>query len=160
VVRARALVRTSRHQYWPKWAGLAWLGIGLLALLSTAGCNAGVEIERLNAGQAVISGTVRGSDKDAPVEGRAVDVVNVDTNETQRLTTDNAGGFRLAVRPGKYRVQLSLRDGESLLQAPGVMTVAPDHADAHADFVVGITRVSRPRTPAYRSADGLGSPIA
>ena len=160
MVRARALVRTSRHQYWPQWAGLAWLAVGILALLATTGCNARAEIERTKAGQAVISGTVRGSDKQAAIEGRAVDVVNVDTNETRRLTTDNAGGFRLAVRPGKYRVQLALRDGESLLQAPGVMTVEPDHADAHADFVVGITRVSRPRAPAYRSADGLGSPIA
>jgi hypothetical protein len=32
--------------------------------------------------------------------------------------------------------------------------------DAHADFIIGAGRVSRPRGPAYRTADGLGSPVA
>jgi hypothetical protein len=131
----------------------------MLALLATTGC-AGGAAERGALTRAIISGTVRGSSSNGAIEGRAVEIVNVETNEKQRLTTDNAGSFRLAVKPGKYRVELSLRDGENLLQAPGVMTVAPDHPDTHADFVVGITRVSRPRTPAYRTADGLGSPIA
>ena len=132
----------------------------MLTLLATTGCHGSVAAERGAIGRAVISGTVRGSDKQAAIEGRAVEIVNLDTNEKLRLTTDNTGGFRLTVRPGKYRVDLPLRAGESLLQAPGVMTVAPDRADTHADFVVRVTGAARPRTPAYRTADGLGSPIA
>lgn len=132
--------------------------MGMLALLATTGCHGSVAAER-GIGGSVISGTVRVSDQQA-IGGRAVEIVNLDTNEKQRLTTDNTGGFRLTVRPGKYKVELSLRDGESLLKAPGVMTVAPDRADTHADFVVRTTGASRPRAPAYRTADGLGSPIA
>jgi hypothetical protein len=131
------------------------------ALLVTAGCSRSASAQPGGGlGQAVITGTVRGADLRGAIEGRAVDVVNVDTNEKQQLTTGNDGRFRLTVKPGTYRVELALRDGESLIQAPGVMVVAASRPGAHADFVVGITRASRPRGPAYRNVEGLGSPIA
>lgn len=85
----------------------------------------------------------------------------METGVRQRTATNNAGGFTFKVPPGKYRVQLTLIEGESLLKQPGVLNVNRSDVDAHADFVVGSARVSRPRsTRPLRTDDGLGAPIA
>lgn len=89
-----------------------------------------------------------------------VEVVNVSTGERQSTTTNNAGGFTFKVPPGKYRVVLTLIEGEVILKQPSVINVNRSDVDAHADFVVGSSRVSRPRLPRLRGDDGLGAPIA
>jgi hypothetical protein len=162
MMRAQQLASCGRHQYWPPWTALASLTIGLLALVLIAGCD---RVPIVNAGhesvpgQSTLSGNVRGPESVAALEGRVVEVVNVDTNERLRSTTNHTGTFVFKVKPGKYRVELSLRDGESLVRSPGVMEVSRTDVDSHADFIVGARRISRPRSPAYRTADGLGSPI-
>jgi Carboxypeptidase regulatory-like domain len=111
------------------------------------------------AAQTVLTGNVRGPERIAAVEGRVVEVVNVDTNERQRSTTNSAGTFIFKVKPGKYRVELTLREGESLVRAPGVKEVSRTDVDSHVDFIVGARRISRPRSPAHRTDDRLGNPI-
>lgn len=140
------------------------LAIGLLVLLSMAGCRRAVPAVDTNPGRGrgtagTISGTVRGPGVAGPADGRLVDVVNVDTGETQRVTTDAAGAFSFKLRPGKYRVELVLRAGESVVRQPGIIELDRSDAGVPADFVLGTVRVSRPRGPAYRIDDGLGSPI-
>jgi hypothetical protein len=107
-----------------------------------------------------ISGTVRGPEGTTAIEGRTVDVVNLETGERQRVMTNNAGGFTFKVRPGKYRVDLAIRNGETLVKQPGVIDVNRGDVDAHADFVLGSSRLVRPRFQAPRGDDGLGAPIA
>lgn len=107
-----------------------------------------------------ISGTVRGPEGTSPIEGRTVQVINVDTGERQTAVTNSAGGFTFKVKPGKYQVELSLRDGETLVKRPKVMTINRSDVDAHADFVLGTARTARPRFSRPRGDDGLGSPIA
>ena len=80
--------------------------------------------------------------------------------EKQRVATNNAGGFTFKVKPGKYQVQLTLREGEVLIKKPSVISVNRSDVDAHADFVLGTARVARPRRPQRRGDDGLGSPSA
>jgi hypothetical protein len=84
-------------------------------------------------------------------------VINVDTGERQSMLTSNTGGFTFKVKPGKYRVEVALTNGESIPKQPGVMTVNKSDVDAHADFVIGTTKVSRP--PANGDS-GLAPPIA
>jgi uncharacterized membrane protein len=145
-------------------AALVTLLVGLLALLSVPGCRQGVPVldpgSRPAVAAGTISGTVRASAGAAPIEGRTVEVVNVDTGERERTTTSNIGGFTFKVRPGKYRVELSLLEGETLVKQPGVINVNRSDLDAHADFVVGTTRIARPRFAAPRTDNGLGPPIA
>lgn len=152
------------HADWPRWAAAVWFSLGLFALLSIGACRQGVPVIDTSPGPAqqdgTISGTVRGPEGTSAIEGRVVEVVNVDTGERQRATTNNAGGFTFKVRPGKYRVEITLRDGESILKQPGVMNVNRSDVDAHADFILGSVRVSRPRPAQYRSDDGLGAPVA
>jgi hypothetical protein len=108
-----------------------------------------------------ISGTVRGPEGTSPVDNRPVEVVNIETGERLRTTTNNAGGFTFKVKPGKYRVELTVNEGETFVKRPGVINVNRSDVDAHADFVLGTSRVVRPRSPRpSRSDDGLGSPIA
>jgi len=106
-----------------------------------------------------ISGIVRGPEGTTPVEGRAVEVVNVETGERQRATTNNTGGFTFKVKPGNYRVELTVLDGETVTKKPDVIHVNRSDVDAHADFVLASPRISRPRSRAPRADDGLGSAI-
>ena len=80
------------------------------------------------------------------IEGRLVEVVNVDTGEVERETTSSTGVFTFKLQPGKYRVEVTLHDGESLIKQPGVMDLNQSDIDAHADFVVAVVRTSHPRT--------------
>ena len=107
-----------------------------------------------------ISGTVRGPEGTSAIEGRNVEVINVETGERQRATTNNAGGFTFKVKPGNYRVELTLLDGEMLVKKPDVIHVNRSDVDAHADFVLTAAKVSRPRNRTPRADDGLGSAIA
>ena len=137
--------------------------VGLL-MLFTMGCRQGPPaIDRTIAAVeafGTISGTVRGPQGTRFIGGRVVEVINTDTGERQRLRTSNGGGFTFKVRPGKHRIQLELREGESLVKQPGVMNVSRSAVDAHADFIIGSARVSRPRPQIKQGDPGLGPPIA
>jgi hypothetical protein len=137
--------------------------IATLIAVGSVGCRQGIPVIDTTPGptraDGTISGTVRGPEGTSPVEGRIVEVTNVDTGEKQRVETNNAGGFTFKVKPGKYQVQLTLRDGEVLVKKPSIISVNRSDVDAHADFVLGIARLPRPQSRP-RQADGLGSPSA
>jgi len=140
-----------------------WLVAVTVTLLSLAACHGGPVIDlspKPLEADGTISGSVRGPEGTSPIEGRSVEVINIDTNERQRATTNNTGGFTFKVKPGKYRIELTLLDGETLLKKPNVIQVNRSDVDAHANFVVGVVRVSRPKHPVPRADDGLGSAIA
>jgi hypothetical protein len=141
----------------------SWLVAVTVTLLSLAACHGGPVIDlspKPLQADGTISGTVRGPEGTSAIEGRTVEVINVDTGERQRVATNNAGGFTFKVKPGNYRVELTLLDGETIVKKPDVIHVNRSDVDAHADFVVGVVRVSRPRNHAPRTNDGLGSAIA
>lgn len=109
--------------------------------------------------EATITGTVTGVERRSVVANREVHVIDTGTGRRQSATTNATGGFTFKVRPGRYRVEIALRDGESVLRTPGVMHVSTSDADAHADLVIGRSRPSRARTPALPPDPGLGPPI-
>jgi hypothetical protein len=113
---------------------------------------------RSTAALATINGTVQGPTSGVPA--RMVTVISESTGQRRSVLTRPTGGFTLAVPPGKYRVEVQLLRGERLLRSPANVEVAPGAIDGHVDFVVGLETVSRPRGPAYRVDNGLGSPIA
>jgi Carboxypeptidase regulatory-like domain len=144
-------------------AYLGWIGALLLALVGIAACHGGPVVElspKPVQADGTISGTVRGPEGTSAIEGRSVEVINVDTGERQRVLTSNSGGFTFKVKPGKYRVELALQDGETLLKRPDVINVNRSDVDAHADFILGVSRISRPSKRIPRADDGLGSAIA
>ena len=130
----------------------------------TVGCRQGKPVIDTTPGPAradgTISGTVRGPEGTSPIEGRMVEVVNMATGERQQVATNSAGGFTFKVKPGKYQVQLALREGEVLVKKPSVINVNRSDVDAHADFVIGAGKADRPKAPLLRGDNGLGSPSA
>ena len=164
VVRLRTLARPAHEFRWSLWLSLTWLTVGVLALVAAAGCRQRVPpVDAIpSAGgpvQGVVSGTIRGPEGTTPIDGRVLEVINLDTNQRQRVRTNHAGGFSVSLDPGDYRVELTLHEGEAIVRQPGVIHVDRSDVEADADFVIGTGRISRPR-PAYRVDDGLGSPVA
>jgi hypothetical protein len=155
------LVR-QHASHFARLASLLTFIFGVVALLSLGACRQGVPVIDPGPKPTSAAGTitVRGPAGTSAIEGRTVEVVNVETGTRERTTTNNAGGFTFKVRPGKYRVELMLMDGEKLVKQPGVINVNRSDVDAHADFVIGTTRMARPRFAAPRTDNGLGPPIA
>jgi carboxypeptidase family protein len=155
---------TASHCHCAHRVTAFWAIGAVAALLSLAGCRRGVPVldtsPRPIQADGTISGRVRGPAGTSPIDGRTVEVINVTTGERERTATNNAGGFTFKLKPGKYRVELTLRDGEMLVRQPGVITVNRSDVDADADFVVGTSGVVRPRYHAPRADDGLGSAVA
>jgi hypothetical protein len=143
-------------------------GAGVLATafacLSLIGCRQGVPVidtaPKPLQQDGTISGTVRGPEGTSAIEGRVVQAVNVDTGERQSLTTSSTGGFTFKVKPGKYRVEVTLREGESIVKGPGILDLNKSDVDAHADFVISASRISRPHYPGNDGEVTLGPPIA
>lgn len=156
-------MRETVCQSWYR-PGAFWVAVTFVAAMGVTACRPGVPVidtaPKPVEAEGTISGTVRGPEGTSPVDNRAIAVVNVATGERQRTTTNNAGGFSFKLKPGKYRVELTLLEGESLSKQPGVINLNRSDVDAHADFVLGPARVASPRPPTPRSDDGLGAAVA
>jgi Carboxypeptidase regulatory-like domain len=134
------------------------------AIVSVAACRRGVPVidpgEPPPTTDGTISGTVRGPEGTSSIADREVTVTNLDTGEKQSAKTNDAGGFTFKVKPGKYRVEVSVIAGESILKQPGVMHINRSDVDAHADFIIGSAKGLPSRRPAGHSDASLGPPIA
>lgn len=109
---------------------------------------------------AIVTGVVRVAEASGPVSGRTVAVVNTATGERRTVLTTDNGGFALAVPAGRYRLDVTLRDGETIVKRPGILDMQGGAAGSPIEFVLGPSRVVHPRGPANRVDNGLGSPIA
>jgi hypothetical protein len=138
-----------------------WLGIAVTAI---GGCRRGVPVVDTGPKPAIargtITGIVRGPAGTSGIAGRTVVATNVDTGERHAARTSSTGGFTLEALPGKYRLQVELRPGETVVKAPDVVVLDRGDIDSHVEFIVGTARIARPRGPAYRVDNGLGPPIA
>jgi hypothetical protein len=136
----------------------------MIALMFATGCRRGAPVVDPNPKPAVargtLSGTVRGPEGTSPIAGRTVTAVNIDTGERHSAQTSSTGGFTIQANPGKYRLQVELHQGESVIKAPDVVDLNRSDLDAQIEIVIGPARVARPRGPAYRVDNGLGSPTA
>ena len=145
-------------------AGLLTVAATFCLLSGLIACRQGVPVvdttPQPQRADGTISGTVRGPEGTSPLTGRTVEVVNLETGERQRTTTNEAGGFTFKVSPGRYQVELLLRDGEVVVKRPGVMSVNRSDVDAHADFVLRVARSARPRPLGNRGFNGLGAASA
>jgi hypothetical protein len=141
----------------------AWLIAILVALAAVTACRRGSPVldpsSRNPNADATISGWVRGPERTAPVEGRVVHAVNVDTGALIRTATNEAGSFTFKVEPGRYRIEVTLLPGERIAEQPDVLDVNPGDLAVNANFLLNTTSAARPRIR-LRLDDGLGSPSA
>ena len=155
--------RATVCHYWPPRVTGVWLSVGILALLLGGACRQGVPVVDLGPkppeARGTLTGSVRGPEGTSPVAGREIRIVNTETGAQYTATTSDTGGFTIQVPAGKYRFELPLRDGETLVKRPGIVDLNQSDVDSRIEFVLATVRVSRPRGPAYRLDNGLGSPI-
>ena len=141
-----------------------WLSLGILALLLTGACRRGVPVVDLGpkppAARGTITGIVRGPEGTSAVIGRTVEIVNTVSGERRTVQTGANGGFTIELPAGKYRLELALKDGETLIKRPDIVDLDKGDIDSHIEFVLSAVRVARPRGAGYRLDNGLGSPIA
>jgi hypothetical protein len=140
-----------------------WLLLGVLALLLTGACRRGVPAVDLGpkppAADGTLTGIVRGPEGTSPLAGRTVEIINEATGERRSVQTADNGGFTVKLPAGKYRLELPLKPGETIVKRPGVVDLDKGDIDSHIEFVLS-SRIARPSGPAFRVDNGLGSPIA
>ena len=120
--------------------GLVPLGLAGLVL---AGCLSSRPVIDTTSGPTVQDGTIAGhvlTDGDDPVVGRVVRAVPVDGSPPYEVTTNSAGSYTMKVRPGRYRLEVELRPGERIVDAPGENEVNPSDMDPDRDFVIAPSR--------------------
>src|SRR5438094_598626 len=114
--------RATACQYCPPWLMALWLSAGLAALVLASGCGGTVvsatdSVQPAQA-QATITGTVRGLEGTSTVAGRTLAIIDVATGQRTVVRTSSSGGFSVAVPAGRYRLEMSLNDGETLVKRP------------------------------------------
>ena len=72
-----------------------------------------------------------------PVAGRRVHAVEVATARKHTAVTNVTGGFSIPVPPGRYRLEVDLREGERIVRDPGTIEVHESDLDANREIVIG-----------------------
>jgi hypothetical protein len=85
-----------------------------------------------------ISGIVTANGQSAPLGGRRVTAVNVQTGARVDTSTTSTGGYTMRVPAGTYKLEMELRAGEKLVTAPDPTEVDPGDLDAGRNFVVTV----------------------
>ena len=119
-----------------------YAAVALAAVLAATGCRTGRPIydssHENHQTPGTIGGILRAGIGGEPVADRRVIAVSL-SDATQRYpaTTNVTGGFSIKVPPGKYRLEVDLRDGERILRSPGTIDINKSDLDANLEVVIG-----------------------
>lgn len=92
--------------------------------------------EKLPAVPGTISGMVRVAGSNAPLSARLVTAVEVSTGAKFDTSTAANGGYTMKVPVGKYRLEVELRPGESIVEAPADLEINTSDLDAGRNFTI------------------------
>lgn len=110
------------------------------ALAMTSGCRTGQPIYDRTPEDQTTPGTIAGIVADAgggPVAGRPIHAVSLTGGRRYSATTSVTGGFSIPVPPGKYRLEVELREGERVVRSPGTIDINESDLDANLEVVIG-----------------------
>ena len=85
-----------------------------------------------------ISGMVRAAGSNAPLDARRVTAVDVSSGQKYETATAVNGGYTMKVPAGRYRLEVELRDGESLVERPSELSISQSDLDAQRDFRISV----------------------
>jgi hypothetical protein len=85
-----------------------------------------------------IAGLVHATNDTVALSGRSVAAVNVNTGQRFETTTGLNGGYTMKVPDGTYRLEVELRDGESLAKQPDTTHVKIGDLDTGRNFEVTV----------------------
>lgn len=86
-----------------------------------------------------LSGMVRSAGGE-PLAGRQITITSLSGGAHYEATTTSSGGYTIKLPPGKYRLQVQLKQGESLKEGPTEVTLNESDLDARRDFVIDNAR--------------------
>ena len=113
--------------------------------LALAACRTGVPVLDANAGPpsvlGTITGKVSGEDGSTAIAGRKVTAVNVETGARETGVTSDTGGFTFKLAPGRYRVEVELLTGETVVRDRGEFKLSKSELQHDLDIRIGSRRV-------------------
>lgn len=149
------IASATRHSF-------ALITASLCAVLVLAACRSGVPLVNTAAAPPVVTGTITGTlsgeDGKTGIQGRKITAVNLETGARATAVTSETGGYTLKVAPGKYRMEVELAAGESLVKDEGTFSVSKSELQHDVDLRIGIKRSSSERI--YQPPLPSGAPIA
>lgn len=150
------MIASARLHSLPRIAAL------LCLVAALAACRTGVPVLDANAGPASVMGTitgkVSGEDGSSPIAGRKVTAVNVETGARESGITSETGGFTFKLAPGRYRVEVDLLAGETLVRDRGEFKLSRSELQHDIDLRIGTRRVPAGRI--YQPPLDAGAPLA
>ena len=114
--------------------------LAIIVLLGAVACHAGQPViggEKLQVG-GTISGTVSAAGGSPALASRKVSAINTVSNARYEATTAGNGGYTIKVPAGTYRIEVELRDGETLVKRPDEARINNGDLDAGRDFLVTV----------------------
>jgi hypothetical protein len=90
-----------------------------------------------------IAGNVRATGGAVALVGRKVTAVDVVTGARYETSTSITGGYTIKVPEGTYRLDLELRDGETIAKRPGQTRINNSDLDPARDFEVTVKPAAR-----------------
>ena len=121
-----------------RWAGAM---LAVLVLGAGGGCRTGQPIYDSSREDQTTPGTIAGILRAGvggePIAGRRIHAVDVSSSRRHSATTSVTGGFSIPVPPGKYLLEVDLREGERVLRSPGTIDINESDLDANLEMVIG-----------------------
>lgn len=115
--------------------------LALMLAVAVGACRTGTPVidtgERPPVQDGTIAGSVR-SDTGVAVVSRVVRAIDVATGRKFETTTNNAGTYTMKVPPGRYRLEVELRDGEKVAKQPSETKIDRSDLDPRRDFVIAL----------------------
>jgi len=112
--------------------------LGLCLLMSPA-CRTGTPVVDPGPKPPTTDGTIAGkvtTTGKTAVVSRVVRAIGADGTRHE-ATTNNAGTYTIKLPPGRYRLEVELREGERVVEQPGETEVNRSDLDPNRDFVIG-----------------------
>ena len=120
--------------------GRATRVFSVLILCAALGCRTGRPLLDSSRDNDNAPGTIAGilTNSGEPVVGRKIEAVSVGSGERYSAVTNVTGGFSIGVPPGKYRLQVTLQEGERVVRDPGVIDINESDLDANLEVVISL----------------------
>jgi hypothetical protein len=117
-----------------------------LAILPVAGCRTGAPLlgPDLDGARGTLAGRVEGPEGIAPAEGRLVEAIEVGSGRKFAARTNNTGGYTLLVPAGQYRLEVELREGETIHRQPDPIEIEAGEVVSDAVVILAGGGVANP----------------